>query len=81
MAVNVEDENGIVESNADRSVKLEVEGGELLAFGSANPRTTEDLFTGEYSTYYGRAMAIIRADRKGSIKVKAADASAQIEVL
>ena len=81
VAVNVEDENGIVESNADRSVKLEVEGGELLAFGSANPRTTEDLFTGEYSTYYGRAMAIIRADRKGSIKVKAADASAQIEVL
>ena len=80
VAVNIEDGNGIIESNADRKVKVEVENGELLAFGSANPRTIEDLHSGEYTTYYGRAMAIIRADNEGTIKVKVEDATAEIKV-
>jgi len=80
VAVNIEDGNGIVESNADRKLKIEVENGELLAFGSANPRTIEDLHSGEYTTYYGRAMAIIRANEKGTIKVKVEDATAEIKV-
>lgn len=78
--VTLEDENGIVESNADRKVKVEVEGGELLAFGSANPRLTEDLHAGEFSTYYGRALAIIKATKPGNIIVKADDSTATIKV-
>lgn len=73
VAVDLRDENGIVESNDDRKVKVEVKNGELLAFGSANPRTIEDCHTGEYKTYYGRAMAIIKAENKGTIEVKAED--------
>lgn len=80
VAVNVEDENGIVESNADRRLKIEVENGELLAFGSANPRTIEDVHRGEYTTYYGRAMAIVRANGSGNIKIKVDDAAAEIKV-
>lgn len=60
VAVNVIGDNGIVESNADRTVTVTVEGSELLAFGSANPCTTEQYHTGTFTTYYGRAMAIVR---------------------
>ncbi len=65
------DEKGIIESNADRRVTLSVSGGELLAFGSANPRTEERYDSGSFSTYYGKAMAVIRAGENGFVKVKA----------
>lgn len=78
--VNIEDINGIVESNDDRNVRVEVENGELLAFGSANPRTIEDVHTGKYTTYYGRAMAIVKAVNKGEIKIKADNAETIIKV-
>lgn len=54
-------ENGVVESNADRKLTIQVAGGELLAFGSANPRTEERFDQGSYTTYYGKALAVIRA--------------------
>ena len=53
-------ENGIVESNADRKLTVKAEGGELLAFGSANPRTEERFDEGTYTTYYGTALAAVR---------------------
>lgn len=59
--VEIVGENGVVESNADRKLTVTVEGGELLAFGSANPCTEEQYHTGTFTTYYGRALAIIRA--------------------
>ena len=71
--INVEDEDGIIESNDDRKVRVEVENGELLSFGSANPRTIEDCHTGEYKTYYGRAMAIVKAGKAGKLIIKADD--------
>ena len=64
------DSEGIVESNADKLLAVAVEGGELLGFGSANPRTEERFDSGSYTTYYGRAMAIIRAGHTGSVNVK-----------
>lgn len=71
--VNIEicGENGIVESNSDDIVKIVVEGGELLGFGSANPRTTERYDAGKFTTYYGQAQAIIRASGAGTIHIKA----------
>lgn len=71
--INVEDEDGIIESNDDRKVRVEVENGELLSFGSANPRTIEDCHTGEYKTYYGHALAIIKAGKAGKLIIKADD--------
>ena len=70
--VNIEGANGIVESNADRKLTITVEGGELLAFGSANPCTEEQYHTGSFTTYYGRALAVVRAGEAGSVKVSAA---------
>lgn len=71
--VNIEGANGIVESNADRKVTVTVEGGELLAFGSANPCTEEQYHTGSFTTYYGRALAVIRAGDSGIISLTAKD--------
>ena len=66
------DGDGIVESNNDVTLTLNVEGGELLGFGSANPRTEEDFLSGTYTTYYGRALAAIRKPKgsAGSVEIK-----------
>ena len=71
--VTLEGANGIVESNTDRKLKVTVEGGELLAFGSANPCTEEEYHAGSFTTYYGRALAIVRAGNEGVVTVTAAD--------
>jgi hypothetical protein len=47
---------------ADRPLRARVTGGELLAFGSARPRTEERYDTGEHTSYFGRALAVVRAD-------------------
>lgn len=82
--VTLAGENGVVESNADRKLCVTVTGGELLAFGSANPCTEEAYHTGSFTTYYGRALAVIRAGSAGTVVVEATDgsirASAQISV-
>ena len=70
--VNIVGDNGIVESNADRTVTVTVEDSELLAFGSANPCTTEQYHTGTFTTYYGRALAIVRIGST-ACKITAAD--------
>lgn len=69
--VDVRGQNGIVESNADDKIKVTVEGGELLGFGSANPRTEERYDAGEFTTFYGHAQAVVRAVKTGVIKVTA----------
>lgn len=53
-------ENGEVECNQDQKLKVKVQGGELLAFGSGNPRTEESYLSGEFTTYYGKAQAIVK---------------------
>ena len=73
--VNIEDSNGVVESNADRRITVEVQGGELLAYGSANPCTEEQYHTGSFTTYYGRSLAVVRAGDSGTMKVTATDGS------
>lgn len=60
--VSITDKNGITESNADRKLEIHVENGELLGFGSANPRTEEKYQSGTFTTYYGMAQAIIRCN-------------------
>lgn len=73
------------ESNADRKLTVSVEGGELLGFGSANPRTEERFSTGAYTSYYGKALAVVRCGEGGTVTVSASDgcmtASAQIEII
>ena len=62
--------NGEVECNLDRRLYAEVEGGKLLAFGSANPRTEDDFLAGSYTTYYGRSQAVVKVtDHSAVIRV------------
>ena len=71
--ITVADENGVIESNADRKVTVRVQGGKLLGFGSANPRTEERFDDGTYTTYYGKALTAVLAEEPGVITVTAAD--------
>lgn len=70
--VSLTGENGVVERNADRNLTVNVTGGELLAFGSANPRTEERFDAGSYITYYGKALAVVRAG-SGDVTVTVTD--------
>ncbi|MDR1641704.1 MAG: DUF4982 domain-containing protein, partial [Clostridiales bacterium] len=69
--ISISDQSGTLESNADEQLSVLVENGELLAFGSANPRTEESFVSGTYSTYYGRALAVVRTGDPGETMVVA----------
>ena len=71
--INVVGENGKIESNADRKISVQVEGGELLAFGSAVPCTEESYISGQFKSYYGRSLAVIRVEATESVRITASD--------
>ncbi len=82
--VSVVGENGEVERNADCRLTAAVENGELLAFGSANPRTEERYDSGSFTTYYGCALAVVRAGQTGTVTLTVTDgvrtASADVRI-
>lgn len=57
--VSIVGENGVVECNADTLLKARVENGVLLGFGSADSRTEEKYTDGKFTTYYGKAQAVV----------------------
>lgn len=62
VAVEVTDESGLVVPDAAVKSHATVKGsGSLDAFGSSNPITDENYTTGDFTTYQGRAMAIVRS--------------------
>ena len=62
VAVEVADENGLVAPDAAVKLHAAVDGaGKLDAFGSSNPITEENYTAGEFTSYQGRATAIIRS--------------------
>ena len=75
------DKEGTVERNCDKKVKIKVEGGTLLAFGSANPRTEESYISGEFTTYYGKAQAVVLRETAGEIKVTAVCPDLKTEII
>lgn len=60
--IEIVGENNVVESNADRNLQVSVTNGKLLAFGSANPCHEESYHSGSFSSYYGRALAIVKSN-------------------
>ncbi len=70
--INVElvGENGVVESNDDRKLTVHVTGGRLLGFGSANPCTEERFDSGSYTTFYGRALAVVQGGEAGEMTIQ-----------
>ena len=67
--VSLRDAKGVVESNMDRKLSVSVEGGTLLGFGSANPYTEEQYHTGSFTSYLGRALAIVRVESDTTVTV------------
>ncbi len=68
--ITLTDENGIVNTKADRTVTATVEGaGVLSGLGSANPKSEESFLTGSFCTYEGRLLAVVRPTGVGEIKV------------
>lgn len=55
------DETGLVKPLERGVISVNVEGGELLAVGSACPFNTMGYMTGKTDTYYGEALAVIKA--------------------
>ena len=58
--VDITDGAGTIESNVDSLVTVNIEGGELVAFGSAKQDPEERYHTGTFPTLYGRALAVVR---------------------
>lgn len=67
--VTIADKQGTVEANADRRLTVTAKGADLLAFGSAQPITTDRFTAGSYTTYQGRALAVLRATKPGKVVV------------
>ena len=60
--IEIVDEDGNIGTNQDYHLKTELSGeAELLGFGSANPITLENYTSGEFDSYRGRALAVLRA--------------------
>ena len=60
--VLVTDSSGTVEMLSDVEVTVSVFGADLAAFGSAAPATDESFLDAVHTTFYGRALAVIRFD-------------------
>lgn len=69
--LRITDENGETKPTERSILDLEVEGGELVACGSACPFYELSYLGSKTDTYYGEALAIVRAGEKGEIKLKA----------
>ena len=67
--INLTGENGEVESKADHELNVQVEGAQLLGFGSQTLITTNTFQSGIYPTAYGRSLAVLKAKQAGTVKV------------
>ena len=83
--VEFTDQDGAIKPFIERRVDLSVENGELLGFGSALYKTDEVFDKTWHDTYRGRALAVVRAGKPGTITITARSegydpARAEIEV-
>ena len=83
--VEFTDGKGTVKPFLEQRVELEVDGAELLGFGSALTKTDEVFDKPYHDTFRGRALAVFRAGDGDSIRITAkssgfADATTTIEV-
>ncbi|WP_204605344.1 glycoside hydrolase family 2 TIM barrel-domain containing protein [Cohnella boryungensis] len=69
--ISLVDEKGNLYNTADRKVTVHVEGaGKLQGFGSADPKSEENYFDTERTTFDGKVLAVIRPMKPGTITVK-----------
>ncbi|WP_281242434.1 glycoside hydrolase family 2 TIM barrel-domain containing protein [Herbiconiux ginsengi] len=64
------DGNGVPWPESDRKVEVVVDGpGELIALGSANPKTIESYLDSSHTTFDGRSQAVVRPTGAGTIVI------------
>lgn len=62
--LSLRDERGTVPYTRDIEIEIQVEGGKLLAFGSAHPENTQTYIANSHTTYRGRLLAVIKRTNK-----------------
>ena len=75
------DKNGVVKPMERGILNVSVEGGELVGLGSACPFYELSYLDTKCDTYYGEALAIVRADGKGEVKLSAVNDSLRAEAV
>lgn len=65
------DAHGTVKPLARGTVRVQAEGGELLGLGHAGPYNEQGYLGTETDTYYGEALAVIRPNGTGEVKLSA----------
>lgn len=66
--ITLRGENGVVDNMADRRVTAAVTGaGRLAGLGTGNPTSEENFLAGAYTTFDGRALAVVRPTGCGEI--------------
>lgn len=79
------DSKGVTKVLERKRIHVTVDGGELLGLGHACPYNDDGYVSDETSTYFGEALAIVRAGKVGRMNVHAAmadgAADAQIDVI
>ena len=75
------DKNKITKPLERGMIQLTVEGGKLEAFGNACPYNELGYLGNKAETYYGEALAIVRAGDENEIRITAFDGNNQSEIL
>lgn len=58
--IELQDAKGQLVMTDDQNLAVELEGAELLGFGTGNPKPDEHYLSGQTKTFHGRALLIIR---------------------
>lgn len=68
--ISVIDKDGNVDVHNESEISVSVCGGELMGVYSANPISADDFSTNVCHLFKGRALAIVRTDKIGKVKLK-----------
>ncbi|MBF6625993.1 DUF4982 domain-containing protein [Aerococcaceae bacterium zg-BR9] len=58
--IELRDAEGHLVTDSDQTIVVELEGAELLGFGTGNPKPLEHYLSNSTTTYYGKALLITR---------------------
>ncbi|MCP1103220.1 beta-galactosidase [Aequitasia blattaphilus] len=67
------DKEGTLKPLMGGTLKMKVENAELIAFGNACPFNKRGYLTNQTDAYYGEALAVIRANGSGNVRMKVTD--------
>ena len=80
LPIQYTDENGIWKPMEKHWIQVEVENGSLAGLGSANEYMEGNYTDSSTVTYYGEAMAIVRAGKTGTVRVTVRDENHSVAV-